>query len=180
MRTLIDSSRLAEGIQAWAEQVRAYYQERPLTLLGVQIGSVLLLGDLIRRLDMPLRVGMILDRPDVRQASRPGPLVIDVDVLAPLVRGRHVLLVDDLFVTGKTFYDLVPQIDDLGPAGVRSAVLLRKQGRCQFSIQPDFVAFDVPDVFVVGYGLDYQDRHRHLPYIAALDPEEMRGEGPNP
>ena len=99
--------------------------------------------------------------------------MIDEDLLSFGVRGRHVLLVDDIFDTGRTLWDLIPQIDDLGPASIRSAVLLVKEGRCQVAIKPDFVGFTIPNEFVVGYGLDYRDRYHNLPYLAALEPGEM-------
>jgi hypoxanthine phosphoribosyltransferase len=83
------------------------------------------------------------------------------------------LLVDDIFDTGRTLWELIPQIDELGPASVRSAVLLRKQGRCEVSLTPDFVGFDIPNEFVVGYGLDYNDLYRNLPYVAVLEPHEI-------
>jgi hypoxanthine phosphoribosyltransferase len=76
-----------------------------------------------------------------------------------------VLLVDDLFATGQTLWELIPQIDEAGPASVRSAVLLRKQGRSEVALKPDFVGFDIPDVFVVGYGLDHNQKYRGLPEV---------------
>ena len=89
-----------------------------------------------------------------------------------------VLLVDDIFDTGNTLWELIPQIDDLGPASISTAVLLRKQGRSEVPIKPDFVAFDIPNVFVVGYGLDYRDIYRNLPYVAVLDAAELGEEPP--
>ncbi len=173
MKTLLTEEQLRGGIARLAEQIRQHYAGRPLTLVGVMIGSVPLLADLIRLLDMPLRVELIMVREVPRGTERPGPLVVNADLLSTDIRGRDVLLVDDLFATGQTLWELVPQIDELGPTSVRSAVLLRKQGRSEVAMQPDFVAFDVPDVFVVGYGLDYNDRYRNLPYIAELEPHEM-------
>ena len=173
MKTLLTEEQLRGGIARLAEQVRQHYGGRPLTLVGVMIGSVPLLADLIRLLDMPLRVELIMAREVPRGTERPGPLVVNADLLSTDILGRDVLLVDDLFATGQTLWELVPQIDELGPTSVRSAVLLRKQGRSEVAMQPDFVAFDVPDVFVVGYGLDYNDRYRNLPYIAELEPHEM-------
>jgi hypoxanthine phosphoribosyltransferase len=82
-------------------------------------------------------------------------------------------LVDDIFDTGHTLASLISQMQELGPSSLRSAVLLRKRGRQQVSIEPDYVAFEIPDVFVVGYGLDYQDAYRHLPYVAALDDDDL-------
>jgi hypoxanthine phosphoribosyltransferase len=176
MKILVTEEQLQQGIRRMAEQIRQHYAGRPLTLVGVMIGSITLLADLIRLLDVPLRVEMLQARDRPHRGAAPGPLVIDQDLLAGNVRGRNVLLVDDIFDTGKTLWELIPQIDELGPSSVRSAVLLRKQGRCQVTMQPDFVGFEVPDAFVVGYGLDYEDRYRSLPYIAALEPGEMGGE----
>lgn len=171
MKTLISEQELQAGIARMAEQIQKRYAGRPLTLVGVLVGSVMLLADLIRRLDIPIRIGMIQERTGC--GPQGCPLVVSPDLMSD-IRGRHVLLVDDLFATGHTIDDLVPQIDDLGPATVHSAVLLRKAGRSQVAIQPTFVAFDIPDVFVVGFGLDYNGAYRNLPYIAALEPAEMK------
>ena len=84
------------------------------------------------------------------------------------------LLVDDIFDTGHTLWELIPQIDELGPSSVRSAVLLQKEGRCEVAMKPDFVGFTIPNEFVVGYGLDYRDQYRNLPYLAVLEPKRDR------
>jgi hypoxanthine phosphoribosyltransferase len=96
--------------------------------------------------------------------------------LIPDIFGRDVLLVDDIFDTGHTLLEVISLLDELGPKSIRSAVLLRKHGRQEVDVQPDFVAFEIPDQFVVGYGLDYRDAYRNLPYVAALEPEDL-GEG---
>jgi hypoxanthine phosphoribosyltransferase len=84
-----------------------------------------------------------------------------------------VLLVDDIFDTGHTLDQVVGKMQDFGPASVRSAVLLRKKARREVEYNPDFVAFDIPDEFVVGFGLDYEDMYRNLPYLAALEPVDL-------
>ena len=132
--------------------------------------------DLVRRLDNPLRIELIQARNHRQGSTRPGPLVIDLDLLSSDVRGRDVLVVDDIFHTGNTLWELLPQIDELEAVSVRTAVLLRKAGQSQVPIKPDFVGFDIADAFVVGYGLDYRDKYRNLPYLAALDPDEMKEE----
>ncbi len=175
MKVLLTEEQLRQGITLLAEKIRNHYTGRPLTIVGVLIGSIVLLADLIRLLDIPLRVELVQARTP-QGNNRRGPLVINLDLLSSDVRGRDVLLVDDIFDTGNTLWELVPQLDELGPATVRTAVLLRKQGRCQVPLQPDFVAFDIPDAFVVGYGLDYRDMYRNLPYVAILEPHEL-GEG---
>jgi len=175
MKTLLTEEQLRAGIARLAEQIRQHYAGRPLTLVGVMTGSIMLMADLVRLLDIPIRVELIQSRNPGKGTDRPGPLVFDPELLMTDIRGRHVLLVDDLFATGQTLWELVPQVDELGPASVRTVVLLRKQGRGQVATQPDFVGFDIPDMFVVGYGLDYNDRYRNLPYIAELEPQEMKG-----
>ncbi len=173
MKTLISQEQLRDGIDRLAKELRDHYQGRPLTIVGVLIGSVVFLSDLIRRIDLPLRLELVQARSYRGNNTRPGPLVLNLDLLSSDVRGRDVLLVDDIFDTGNTLWELLPQIDDLGPTSVRTAVLLRKQGRCEVPLQPNYVAFDIPNVFVVGYGLDYQDMYRNLPYVAELEPSEV-------
>ncbi|MCS7237170.1 MAG: hypoxanthine phosphoribosyltransferase [Thermoguttaceae bacterium] len=175
MKVLLSEEQVRAGVQELARRIEDYYRDKPLTMVGVLIGSIVLLADLIRQISIPLRVELVQARRYWGQARRPGPLAVDLEVLAAAVRGRHVLLVDDIFDTGQTIAELIPMLDELGPASVRTAVLLRKQGRSQVDFQPDFVAFDIPDVFVVGYGLDYNDMYRNLPYVAALEPEELAG-----
>jgi hypoxanthine phosphoribosyltransferase len=172
LKTLLSEADVREGVERMANQVAAYYIGRPLTIIGVLTGSVVLLADLIRLLKMPLQVGVVQARSYRGAATTPGVLTINADLL-PDIRGRDVLLVDDIFDTGQTLWELVAQFDELAPRTLRSAVLLRKKGRCRVSIVPDFVGFEIPDEFVVGYGLDYRDTYRNLPYVAALEAAEL-------
>lgn len=176
MKILLTEDQIREGIRRMAGEIQKYYEGKPLTLVGVLTGSVVPMADLIRLLDVSLRVELVQARCDPAKGVCLGPLVIDEDLLSFGVRSRHVLLVDDIFDTGRTLWDLVPQIDELGPISVRSAVLLQKQGQSQVAMKPDFVGFTIPNKFVVGYGLDYRDRYRNLPYVAALEPNELAQE----
>jgi hypoxanthine phosphoribosyltransferase len=176
MRILLTEEQLQEGIRRLAGEIQKHYGERPLTMVGVLIGSVVLLADLVRLLNMPLRLELVQARCDREKGVCLGPLAIDADLLSFGVQGRHVLLVDDIFDTGRTLWDLIPQIDELGPASIRSAVLLQKEGKCQVAIKPDFVGFTIPNEFVVGYGLDHRDMYRNLPHLAALEPHEIQEE----
>ena len=89
--------------------------------------------------------------------------------------GRHVLLLDDILDTGQTLAALVAKIREQGPLSVKTAVLLRKIGRQDIPIEPDYCGFEIPNKFVVGYGLDYDDEYRHLPHVAVLDgPSAMK------
>src|SRR5207253_1341684 len=121
----------------------------------------------------PLRIGFIQASSYRGPTTRPGELHVQPELL-PDIRGRHVLLLDDILDTGQTLAYLVPYLRRLDPASVRVAVLLRKQGRQQIPIEPDYTGFDIPDAFVIGYGLDYNDEYRHLPHVALL-PAPMDG-----
>jgi hypoxanthine phosphoribosyltransferase len=136
-----------------------------------------LVADLIRRIDMPMRVGLAQARSYQGATTEAGPLTLNLSML-PEVVGRDVLLVDDIFDTGQTMTALVERLKTLGASSVRTAVLLRKRERCEVTLQPDHVAFDIPNHFVVGYGLDYQDAYRHLPYVAVLEETDLQSGPP--
>jgi hypoxanthine phosphoribosyltransferase len=172
VKQLLAEEQILGAVKRLAHEIGEQYAGRPLTVIGVLTGSIVLVADLIRHLDLPLRVGVIQARSYRGPETRPGVLAID-DSMLPDVKGRDVLLVDDIFDTGRTLATVVRQVAALEPHSVRTAVLLRKSGRQEVELQPDYVAFDIPDVFVVGYGLDYQDAYRHLPYVAMLEPNEL-------
>ena len=167
MEILLSAERIQQRVAELARQIAADYQGRPVTIVGVLTGCLMFLADLVRRIDLPLRIGLIQASSYRGVSTTPGPLHIGPE-LRPDVRDRHVLLLDDILDTGQTLAYLVEHLKGLGAVSVRSAVLLRKTGRQSISIEPDYCGFDIPDVFVVGYGLDFNDEHRHLPYIAVL------------
>lgn len=172
MKVLLSKEELHAGVTRLADQITDRYRGQQLTIIGVLTGSVVLLADLIRAIDVPLRVG-VLQASSYRGATTTrGELIINSEMMLD-VRGRNVLLVDDIFDTGHTLHQVTQKMQSFEPASVRSAVLLRKKARLEVDYEPDFVAFDIPDEFVVGYGLDYQDMYRNLPYLAALEPTDL-------
>jgi hypoxanthine phosphoribosyltransferase len=177
LKILLSQDELRSGVERLAGEIAAYYGEEPLTIIGVLTGSVVLLADLIRLLRMPLRVGVVQCRSYRGKTTKPGTLAVNADLL-PEIRGHRVLLVDDIFDTGQTLEQLLVDFDELRPRTLDSAVLLRKRGRQRVSVEPDFVGFEIPDEFVVGYGLDYHDAYRNLPYVASLQPHELGQETP--
>ena len=172
MRKLLSEEEIRAGVERLADRLRADFGTRPLTIVGILTGSLIMLADLIRHLDNPLRVAMLRASRSQSEGRRRTALVID-DKLLPNLAGRDVLVIDDIFDTGHTLVEIIAQLAKHQPASIRTAVLLRKTGRCEVAIQPDYVAFDIPDEFVVGYGLDHNDRYRNLPYVAALEPIDI-------
>jgi hypoxanthine phosphoribosyltransferase len=172
MKVLLSAAELAAGVGRLSAAVRDDVGRRPLTVVGVLTGSIVLVSDLIRRLEGPVRVSMVWASSYRGTATSPGGLELRLDLL-PDLTGQEVLLVDDIFDSGRTLEALVEELRRRGAARVRSLVLLRKAGRAEVAIQPDFVGFDIPDAFVVGYGLDFDGAWRHLPYLAALDEADI-------
>lgn len=168
MRVILTEAEIESGIIDLAHRITADYRGCPLTVLGVLTGSLVFLSDLIRRLDFPLRVGLIQASSYRGKATLPGELEL-AQIGVPDVAGRDVLLLDDIFDTGRTLAAVWQTLEPCQPRSLRSAVLLWKEDRQQVDIVPDYYGFRIPDLFVVGYGLDYNDDHRHLPHIAALE-----------
>jgi hypoxanthine phosphoribosyltransferase len=172
VKRLIDESEIRDEVARLGRRLADDYRDRPLTVLGVLTGSIILLSDLIRQIDVRLRVGLIQASSYRGRVTRPGELAVGTDLI-PDIAGRDVVLIDDIFDTGRTLSALVEAVQARGPRSVRSAVLLWKEGRSEVDVIPDYHCFKIPNVFVVGYGLDYNDEYRHLPYIAALDDEDL-------
>jgi hypoxanthine phosphoribosyltransferase len=168
MQILISAEQIQQRVAELAHQIAKDYDDRPVTIVGVLTGCLMFLADLVRHLDLPSRIGLIQASSYRGTATRPDVLHIQPDLL-PDLRGRHVLLLDDILDTGQTLASLVEHLHTLEIASLRVIVLLRKQGRQQVPLEPDYCGFDIPNVFVVGYGLDHNDEYRHLPYIGVLE-----------
>jgi hypoxanthine phosphoribosyltransferase len=168
MKILISEAQIQQRVDELARVIQRDLAGQPVTIVGVLTGCLMFLADLVRRLDLPIRIALIQASSYRGEATTPGELRVQ-DELVPDLRGRHVLLVDDILDTGRTLSQLVRHLKALHPASLRTAVLLRKQDRLEIPIEPDYFGFDIPDAFVVGYGLDYNDEYRQLPYVAMLE-----------
>jgi hypoxanthine phosphoribosyltransferase len=167
MKVLISAEQLQRRVVEMATEIGEDFRGTPMTIVGVLTGCIMFLADLVRRLDLQLRIDLIQASSYRGPVTTPGAVQISPE-LAPDVRGRHVLLVDDILDTGQTLNYVLKRLEELGAASVKVAVLLRKQGRQQVPLEPDYCGFDIPDKFVVGYGLDFNDEYRHLPHVAVL------------
>jgi hypoxanthine phosphoribosyltransferase len=167
MQILIPEDRIRERVDALGAEIAADFAGRPLTVVGVLNGCLIFMADLIRRLNHPTQIAFIQASSYRGHCTRPGELRIK-DEMLPDVRGRDLLLIDDILDTGQTITRLVEHLQGKGAETVRTCVLLRKFGRQVVPFEPDYTGFEIPNTFVVGYGLDYNDEYRHLPFIAVL------------
>jgi hypoxanthine phosphoribosyltransferase len=167
MEVLIPADRIQRRVDELAEQITRDYHNQPVTIVGVLTGSLLFLADLMRRLELPLRIALIQASSYRGTATTAGELHVQSDLL-PDLSGRHVLVLDDILDTGQTLARLKQEFVAMNPASLRIGVLLRKIGRQEITLEPDYIGFEIPDKFVVGYGLDYNDEYRNLPYIGVM------------
>lgn len=163
-----------EAIQArvaeLAREIAADYKGRNPLVVGVLKGSVVFLADLIRALSFPLEMDLICVSSYGDSATSSGNLRVLKD-LAVDIRDRDVLLVEDIIDTGTTICHLAALLEERGPRSVKIVTLLSKPARRKVECEPDYLGFEIPDEFVVGYGLDFAERYRWLPYVAVLRPE---------
>ena len=166
---LISESEIRDRLTVMGRQIEEDYRDQPLTIVAVLTGSLIALSDLVRQIRIPLRIALV-QASSYRGATTTSTTLVINEAFAPGVADRDVLLLDDILDTGQTLSALVRHIQDRGARRVRTAVLLRKIGRQVIPIEPDYCGFVIPDAFVVGYGLDFNDEYRHLPYVGVLRP----------
>jgi hypoxanthine phosphoribosyltransferase len=164
---LIQESAIQKRVCALGRQIEADYRGKPLTIVAVLTGSLIMLADLVRRIGIPHRIALI-QASSYRGARTMATTLVINESFAPDVAGRDVLLLDDILDTGATLSALIQHLSDRGARSVRTAVLLRKIGRQEIPLDPDYCGFTIPNEFVVGYGLDFNDDYRHLPYVGIL------------
>jgi hypoxanthine phosphoribosyltransferase len=173
---LFSEAEIAAAIRKIAEEIARDYAGQDVLLLGILKGAVHVLSDLARELDgiQPGPARLFLDCMAVSSygnASRSSGEVRLIQDSTHAVEGRHVIIVEDIVDNGHTLLYLNALLNARQPLSLRSAVLLDKPYRRTASVQADYVGLTCPDEFIVGYGLDYQERYRTLPYIAKLRPD---------
>ena len=168
-RILIPSDQIQARVQELAEQISQDYKDIDrLYMVGILKGAFIFLADLTRRLNVP-HVVDFMALSSYGKTTSSGTVRILMD-LRESIEDQHVLIVEDILDTGNTLNYLVRIMEERKPASLRTCVLVRKI-RDGVDFPVDYLGFDIPDVWVVGYGLDFADRHRTLPYIAELKRE---------
>ena len=169
---LISRTQIHRRVRELAKQIESDFAGRDLVVVSLLNGTVMFLADLIRSLDMPLRLDFIgVSSYGSGTVSR--ELVFTKELRLD-VRDRDVLLVDDILDTGKTLTTVISKLQKLRPRQIKTCVLLNKPARRVENVQADYAGFEIPDLFVVGYGLDYAERYRNLPFVGVLKPEMYR------
>jgi len=167
-RVLITDTQIAQRVKILAHKIERDFRGREMVVISLLNGTVMFLADLIRHLNLPLRLDFI-GVSSYGLGTESGELVFTKELRLD-VRGRDVLLVDDILDTGKTMSRVLPKIRALGPRRVRICVLLDKPSRRVENVKADYVGFKISDLFVVGYGLDFAERYRNLPFVGVLHP----------
>ena len=167
---LFSEADLQERIVQMGEQISADYAGEFLVFLCVLRGAAIFAADLARAISLPMEMDFVVISSYGNAASSSGELKLQKD-LSCNVEGRHVLVVEDILDSGLTLSWLSSVLEERGAASVATAVLLRKERPDQIALNCRYEGFACPDEFIVGYGLDYAQRYRNLPYIGALKPE---------
>lgn len=167
-RILITDDAIANRIKQLSREIERDFKGREMVVVSLLNGTVMFLADLIRNLSLPLRLDFI-GVSSYGAGTESGELVFTKELRLD-VCGRDVLLVDDILDTGKTLYRVLGKLQALKPRRIKTCVLLNKATRRTEDVEADYVGFDIPDFFVVGYGLDFAERFRNLPFVGVLHP----------
>ena len=165
-RMLIREEELQTRVRELAQKIERDYAGRDLVIVSLLSGTVLFLADLIRHLSLPLRLDFI-GVSSYRDGTASRELIFTKELRLE-VRDRDVLLVDDILDTGKTLKAVLTKLRALKPRRIKVCVLLKKKARRIEQVRADYVGFNIPDRFVVGYGLDFAERYRNLPFVGVL------------
>ena len=171
-RVLYHESTILSRLDELADQITRDFRKKELTVVAVLNGSFMFMGDLLRRIPLPLRVDCISVASYHGGTESTGRVTFD-QLTPPDVRGRHVLILDDILDSGGTLKLVTGMLRQLEPASVKTCVLLRKDRPVAREVPVDYCGFEIPDEFVVGYGLDYNNYYRNLPDIVTLNPSAI-------
>jgi hypoxanthine phosphoribosyltransferase len=165
---LIDRETLAARVAELGTEISADYEGRDLLLIGVLKGAVFFMADLMRHLTVPCEVDFmaISSYGDATDSSGIVRILKDLDIN---IEGRHVLVVEDIIDSGLTLSYLIRNLESREPATLEVCALLTKPSRREIDVPVRYVGFEIPNKFVVGYGLDFAERYRNLPYVGVLD-----------
>ena len=167
LEPLISTEQIARRVREMGAQIERDYQNKELVLLGVLKGSYMFISDLARSIDLPLSIDFIGLSSYGEATESSGVVKITSDLAKP-IENKHVLIVEDIVDTGLTMRYLLDNLATRRPASVKLCTLLHKPSRARTRIPIDYLGFQIEDRFVVGYGLDHEDKYRNVPFIGVL------------
>ena len=171
---LITEEQISSRLDELAAEIDRDYEGREILVIGVLKGAVMVMADLTRKLHTPLTMDWMAVS-SYGSGTRSSGVVRILKDLETDLEGRHVLIIEDIVDSGLTLSWLKTNLESRGPASVEIATLLRKPDAASVDIDVEYVGFDIPNEFVVGYGLDYDQKYRNLPFIGTLAPHVYGG-----
>lgn len=169
MEILFHEEEIEQRVGELAARITKDYQGKDLLVIGILKGSCIFFADLIRKIDLPLEIDFMAAK-SYGDKTHPGEVRIIKDLDKP-IEGRHILVVEDILDTGQTLNALFKMLKVRGAASLKAATFLDKPSRRKVDFQAEYVGYAIPDRFAVGYGLDFAEKYRNLPYIGVLDHE---------
>ncbi|MDQ3034773.1 MAG: hypoxanthine phosphoribosyltransferase [Myxococcota bacterium] len=170
LRTLIDAATIAEKVKELGKRISDRHRGHEVVLVPVLKGSFVFAADLAREIDLPVTIEFLGCRSYGENTESSGVVQITYDLSKP-IEGKHVIIVEDIVDTGLTMTYLLENLETRRPASLELCSLLHKPARTRVPVEIHYLGFTIDDVFVVGYGLDYAERYRNVPYIGVLEPD---------
>jgi hypoxanthine phosphoribosyltransferase len=175
-RVLFDGPAIHKRLDEIAAQITADYSDRELTVIAILTGTLMFMSDLLRRIPLPLKLNCLSVSSYHGKTQTSGEVIVK-ELSVPDLAGQDVLILDDILDTGYTLEAVRKKLETATPRSVRTCVLLSKRKQRARNVDVDYIGFEIDDEFVVGYGLDFMERYRNLPYIGVLKKELL--EQPN-
>lgn len=174
---LIDEERLQARIREMAQELSEEYAGKDPVFVGVLKGVVMFFGDMVKRITIPCQIDFMWIS-SYQGSSSTGKMIVKKDVSAD-IKGRHVVILEDIFDTGNSLDYTYKHLMSKEPASLKICTLLDKPDRRNpaITLKPDYTGFVIPNEFVVGYGLDFNEHYRNLPYVGVLKPEAYENKG---
>lgn len=167
---LFTEEEIAEKVKELGQQISKDYSGENLTVVGILKGSNIFMGDLIRKIDIPLSIDFMVVSSYGQSTESSGVVKVLKD-LEYSIEGKNILIIEDIIDTGLTLDYLKENLLRRKPKSLKICTLLDKPARRKVDLKVDYIGFEIPDAFIVGYGIDYAERYRNLPYVAVLKEE---------
>lgn len=171
-KPIVTQEQMRSRIKELGREITQDYQDKELLLIGVLKGAFAFFADLTRTIRLPIQMDFLMVRTVKTRRNTTGKIKVVSDV-SEGIKGRHVLIVEDIIDSGRTVEQLMKRLSKQRPKSLEVCALLSKPSRREVKVTVKYVGFEIPDRYVVGYGLDYQQKYRNLPYLAALDSSLM-------